>query len=693
MKTLKRYMLMGLALVLILSILPGFQLKANAEESVINVKLKNPKFIGDKSELTIKPAVTYTTNLPNVKFLAGQTYLLRVSGSNIKVLQNSTDIGQVSALEIKPEKGNGPLSINNRNYLGSFKFSNEDGKYVRPINSIGLEDYLKGVVPFEMISSWNVEALKAQAVAARTYAMSYLNGTPDDTQTYQVYGGYEWYANTTRAVEETAGQIITYNGNSIGRNAVYSSSNGGQTESGSNAWGSEVGYLQSKDDPYDPKTTWSYSVKKKQIDASKLDLNKAGEWWATTAEVENTKIITNIKNWIRKRDSIADNVEIKITDIPVLSLYETNSSGRMNKGSITVDYLTLEKGKQTAVKRQTIRPGTASDIRTIIGGDIMKSILVDEVKTSEESVEVRGRGFGHGVGMSQYGAKKAAESGLTYNKILAFYFSNTSIKDSILPKITAVKTSFDSKINQAKLDFTTSENAKITVQVKDQNSKVIATLVNGVQKTAGSQSTVWNAASVNNGKYTFVITVADSNNNTSTASTPFTLAKPIPKDTTAPVISNTATSMKSNVVSLKYQLNEAAKVTILVKDAKGKTVATVATNLQKQKGISWASWNASKAVNGKYTFNITAVDGSNNKRIANVAYTLNKPKPAPKVMTGTVNVTKLNVRATASTSGKLLGSLKKNQRVTVLSKSGSWYKIQFGKSTGYVHVNYLSNVK
>ncbi|MBX9953320.1 SH3 domain-containing protein [Peribacillus simplex] len=62
-------------------------------------------------------------------------------------------------------------------------------------------------------------------------------------------------------------------------------------------------------------------------------------------------------------------------------------------------------------------------------------------------------------------------------------------------------------------------------------------------------------------------------------------------------------------------------------------------------------------------------------------------------MTGKVNATKLNVRSKPTTSGKVLGSLKKNQIVTVINKSSSWYKIQYGKGTGYVHAKYLTNVR
>ncbi|MDQ0217762.1 SpoIID/LytB domain-containing protein [Peribacillus cavernae] len=724
MKRLQIHMLLAVVLVLIVSVLPEIQAKA-AAEPVIRVKLKN--YLGNKSEITVKPEVSYTTNLPGLTLEANQTYTLKVSSGDMVVLKGATEVGKAPEIQVEPEKGKGPLSINNRPYLGSFEFIIEDQKYVRPINSINLEDYLKGVVPAEMPALWNQEALKTQAVAARTYALSYSNGTPDDTQYKQVYWGYSWHDNSTRAVEATEGQILTYGGRSIGSGAVFSSSNGGKTESNTNAWDTkQLDYLQIKNDSNDPKTVWNFSIKKKQIDTSKLDMAKADTWWASTMEAEQT--MEKLKTWIQANEMAYTDKEIKITAVPELSLKEVGSGGRVKKFSITIEFLTKEQGEAVPHSLET-RDISAASLREIIGASVMKSYLVDPVSAASDTLTVSGKGYGHGVGLSQYGANNSAKSGKTYKEILAFYYENTALEtayqlapeqpvpveptpapvipaptptpiptpspamDATAPTIKETKTSYDSKTNQVKLSFAINENSKVTVQVNDQNGRVITTLVNGADKQAGSQSAVWNVSRVINGKYTFGLTAEDSSHNKSSASVPFTLAKPAPKDTTAPVINNTAASITKDTVSLKYQLNEASKVTIFVKDSKGKTVATLENNAKKDKGIRWASWNTSKAVNGKYTFEITAMDASNNKRTAKVAYTLAKPKPAVKVVKGTVIATTLNIRSTPSTSGRVVGSLKKNQVVTVLTKSSSWYKIQYGKGIGYVHANYLTNVR
>ncbi|HWO98124.1 MAG TPA: SpoIID/LytB domain-containing protein [Bacillus sp. (in: firmicutes)] len=628
MKKLRIGMLVALALVLILSLIPGTPAKA-AEEPIIRVKLKN--YLGNRSEITVRPEVLYTTNLSNLKLEANQTYTLKVSSGSIIVLKGSTEVGRASQVEVKPEKGKGPLSINGRLYLGSFTFSVEDQKYVRPINSIGLEDYLKGVVPAEMPPPWHENALKAQAVAARTYAMGYINKIPDDTQNYQVYGGYAWHENATKAVEETEGQVIAYGGKPIGSDALFSSSNGGKTESNTNVWGSTARpYFSIKDDPYDPQTAWSLSMKKKQIDTSELDLTNADAWWASTTEAEQTTVLANMKAWLQANGYA--NKEIKITTISDFSLHEKTSGGRVSKGSITIEFLIKEQGK-ASLQRLELKDVPASKIRAIVGLDptkryfLMKSYLVDTVEATDEMINVSGKGFGHGVGLSQYGAKKAAESGKTYKEILAFYYEKTSlvtayqlapeqpgpveptpdpvtptpapvptpepVKDETAPTIKDVKTSYDSKTNQATLNFATSEDAKVTVYVKDQNGKVLSYLVNGAQKQAGFHSAVWNVSNVNSEKYTWSITAVDSSNNKGSLSVLFALTKPAPIE---PKVMWGANELAKGQIGRIVFLKD---VKLYKRDSSGPSFHRVA-----KKGSMWRVYDI-KNINGISVYNLS----------------------------------------------------------------------------------------
>ncbi|MFH7818196.1 SpoIID/LytB domain-containing protein [Neobacillus thermocopriae] len=269
--------------------------------------------------------------------------------------------------------------------------------------------------------------MKTQAVSARTYALSYMNRELiDDTIMYQVYGGYIWTPDTTKAVDETRGQVIQYNGRLI--DAVYSASNGGITECNANAWDSaSVPYLTEKEDIFDPKSVWNFSFHKNQINVSQLNLSKQTEWWTTVKEADTT-VSNNIKMWLDVNDYA--NKEIKVIAIPEFKLHSPGSGGRMSKRNITVEFFVkdiLDVNGNLAVQRVVLQNVNISKIRAMLGTRVMLSYLVDKVDTDDRLVKVSGRGDGHGVGMSQWGAKYRADAGKKYEEILKFYYNGISI--------------------------------------------------------------------------------------------------------------------------------------------------------------------------------------------------------------------------------------------------------------------------
>ena len=140
-------------------------------------------------------------------------------------------------------------------YCGDLLLSVSGGNIV-PILRIYIEDYLYGVVGYEMSNSWPLEALKAQAVAARNYALRCMSTRSQrayhvvDTSTVQVFRGYNGsQARVIQAVDGTRG-LALYAGPSLAA-CYYSASNGGQTEATRNVWGGDLAYSVVKDDPYD----------------------------------------------------------------------------------------------------------------------------------------------------------------------------------------------------------------------------------------------------------------------------------------------------------------------------------------------------------------------------------------------------------------------------------------------------------
>ncbi|MCY8506959.1 SpoIID/LytB domain-containing protein [Bacillus atrophaeus] len=376
-------------------------------------------FIGSTSSISANVENT----LADEFYLAdGTNYNLNISNGKLN-LENIKTYG--NSLRIKPEtySTSNRISLNGKEYLGTVNFSIESSKYIRPVNeNIPFEDYLKGVVPNEMPASWSLEALKAQSVAARTYSITKAGSTVADTTAFQVYGGYSWNANSTKAVEQTKGKVLKYNGSLI--TAAYSSSNGGYTEASNEVWASSVPYLIAKKDTKDPQSTWTLTLSKQQLDTNSLDLNKPASWWSSTNET-NSAQLAGIKNWIMKNKETSA-ASLKIKSIEDLSFSGTTQGQRPKTASLKVNYIVKNSTGSYDSNKSTTITVPVTELRTMIGASAFKSTYVT-VKKDTSKYTISGKGYGHGIGMSQYGAKARAESGDSYSAILKFYYPGTTL--------------------------------------------------------------------------------------------------------------------------------------------------------------------------------------------------------------------------------------------------------------------------
>lgn len=642
----KKYLIMLMVFTMFISLFPYNNVQAQATEPIVKVKLVN--YLGNKTELTIKPNGDYITNDSNIVLKTGETYLLKQENGKLSLYLNGRLLNSYLTFSAQPVQARTALSINGRLYLGSFDFEIENNQYIRPINSVYMEDYLKGVVPTEMYPSWNLEALKSQAVAARTYAMTYLSrGIINDTISFQVYGGYIWTPNTTKAVDDTKGQVLLSNGRLI--DAVYSASNGGMTESNANAWGNvQVPYLTVKEDPLDPKTSWNFQFNKTQIDLTGRDLSKLSEWWTATKEVDAT-IVYNLKMWLSNNGYA--NKDIKIVSISDFSLHNKGTGGRVSLGNITVDFLVkdmVDANGKLIPQRVSYKDVAVSRIRAMIGNRVMLSYLVDSVNTETAVVDVKGRGDGHGVGMSQWGAKYMGDAGRSYEDILKFYYTGVTITpsyaiadkslapttitpvqapvtqqeavssesevpvvvtDTTAPIIKDVTNSYNATNKAYKLTYSINEESLVTVYVKDSKGVILKQLETEVKKSAGKYTVDWVVSTLPNGEYTFGIIATDLAGNKASAVSKFTVNNPV-KDTKAPSLKNISATHNNltKKVTLSYSVDETSFVTINLKDSKGKLVKTLQNNVKRSAGTNNIDWDASKNANGVYTFEITATD-------------------------------------------------------------------------------------
>ncbi|MCK8100365.1 SpoIID/LytB domain-containing protein [Bacillus sp. 2CMS4F] len=388
---------------------------------------------GTQSFALLGGSISISDSLKNnlADTFAGTGYSVKLSGGNLVLYKNSTAIKTLgTSFTAKPKKyaTTNSISLNGTPYLGNMKFTIESGKYVRPINvDIPFEDYLKGVVPHEMPASWQKEALKAQAVAARTYSISSAGKEVKDTTAFQVYGGYDWNSKTSEVVESTRGKVLKYNGNLI--SATYSSSNGGYTEASSEVWSSQLPYLIAKKDTYDPQISWSLSLNKTQLDKSSLNLKSPGSWWSSKNET-NSAYLSGLKSWfIKNKYSNAES--IKITKISSVKFSTAKTAGqRPETADVTFSYFAKEKSNGYILSNGSLSEKTATisvpttQLRTMLGASNMKSTYAS-VSSNTSAFIISGKGYGHGIGMSQYGANARAAAGQSYTTILSFYYPGT----------------------------------------------------------------------------------------------------------------------------------------------------------------------------------------------------------------------------------------------------------------------------
>ncbi|MCW4681703.1 SpoIID/LytB domain-containing protein [Bacillus pumilus] len=409
--------------------------------SLIAAKNNSPMVLIKKDDITtpvkniLKEKGTYSFHIAGgtgavtekvQKKLANEFYLqtnipyqLNISNGKISL----KGIKTYNNVRVVPEKYSTKniLQIAGKPYLGSVNFAIESG-YIRPtLENIPFEDYLKGVVPNEMPASWHVEALKAQAVAARTYSVKSIGKVVPDTTAFQVYGGYNWYTNSTKAVDATKGKVLKYNNQLI--SATYYSSNGGYTEASEEVWANALPYLVAKKDTKDPVNAWTLKLSKKQL-CTTLTASTAASQWSKAKETNATDL-AGLKSWLLKNKETAAS-DMKIASISSLTFSGKTKGQRAKTVSIKLTYHLKNKTGTYAVNKSTTASMKMTEFRSIMGATKVKSTFAS-VKNNTNDFTISGKGYGHGIGMSQYGAKARAESGNSYSSILSFYYPGTNL--------------------------------------------------------------------------------------------------------------------------------------------------------------------------------------------------------------------------------------------------------------------------
>ncbi len=426
---------------------------SSSREPLIRVLISKSKNLRVRSDKTI-PLIIKGEKFSNKK-IKGLTLKKETKRTKIffdKNKQKIFDLKNEAKIIVKSSDGRG-IWVGQKRYPGILHIIVLDAE-ILVINILGIEKYLSSVVGSEMPTEWPLEALKAQAIASRTYALKQKGNNyydVDSTKLNQVYSGLEARNyKTIRAVRSTRSLVLTYKNKLI--NALFHSSSGGMTENSQDVWNSEYPYLSSvKDfDHNNPKLYWQ-----KRFTHKKLE-----ELFPTIGGLNKIQIL-----------SITETGRVKNLKIYGPYGFDTISGTdirkKLNLKSSLVRFNFMEDTKLKPKKENSIKlqPEKSSDIPktyTVRLGDNLFDIAskynvnVDEIinlnsienpslikinqrllipKKEDETIPpikkmlvVSGLGSGHGVGMSQWGARYMASKGVKAERILKHFYKGIKIK-------------------------------------------------------------------------------------------------------------------------------------------------------------------------------------------------------------------------------------------------------------------------
>ena len=373
---------------------------------------------------------------------ASDSRVAMTSGGQIALLADGAYRLQIAAY------GGEALTLGNRSYRGRIEFGRYAGKKLTAVNVVPLEEYLYSAVASEMPQSWHIEALKAQACAARTYTVTHVgyHGAAGydvcDTTNCQVYTGKGGEAESARAaVDATRGMLIYYDGEPI-TNAVFFSSSGGMTDNSENVWSAALPYLRGVPEIYEPTAKqWTVTYTMAQLsDLMRESLMEVG----TVHSVSITRFDNNRVQAITITGTQGSKSLTKESIRTVLKLDSRNFT--LANGAVTEspsNAYVYQNGAAVSATlsglfvlgaggnsgRLTGAGGTAAFLG--VGNTVSSLPIVNRGSSTvsgTDAITFVGAGWGHGAGMSQHGAKGMAELGYSYLDILKHYYTGVEVR-------------------------------------------------------------------------------------------------------------------------------------------------------------------------------------------------------------------------------------------------------------------------
>jgi len=455
-----RFIALLLSMLLLLFALPGVEAGAQTT-STIRVWLRRLKV---EDALHIKVQGEYMLDGGTMRFGDGAELIIAEREGQLVLHTGpvAAVIGPSMKLVRCESETPGALYLqgNSGLYEGDLMLTAQDG-VIRPVLHIFIEDYLLGVVPYEMGDSFPLEALKAQAIAARTYALRKSGSSDDydveDTTNDQAYKGRSTSSPLSeQAVRETEGLCGAYKGQLAW--CYYSASNGGQTELGQHVWPvdnpDEYAYMDMRDDPYDYENDASvvkrYTLKKKPgkegvgtalhsalvaaleshltsygcpADDQLVRIDEISAVRAVSPKFsEPSRLMTalefdlkiSVRSYTYRDETAVHTEDVLTTPVPDATPSPTPAP------TATPAFSPYKKIKEKLTVSMPIFPTAEKALGMSINVYQNELVTVTDIGSS---FMIESRRFGHGVGMSQRGAEQMARKyGMTYQQILEFYY-------------------------------------------------------------------------------------------------------------------------------------------------------------------------------------------------------------------------------------------------------------------------------
>ncbi|MGI5850192.1 MAG: SpoIID/LytB domain-containing protein, partial [Christensenellales bacterium] len=462
-----------LVIILCVTLLLGAMFGANTVHAVTGTQgiMRVKLTMGSTTSISVTVNGNYSLAQNSSVAIPEKMYTIALSGDGqIYLHDGNTELYRGSTIKLKqhaPTPGtNNCIMLNHpsygkTSYLGDMEFI-FSGSYITVINHVYIEEYLYGVLPYEMSDSFPFDALKAQAVAARTYAIRRMGGSGaydvEDTSKNQVYRGYNKnYVNSIAAVKETSKQVLKYGGTIA--DAYFSASNGGWTETPFHIWGRvDYPYYQIQQDPYDTANTESlyeevfFPLSIDETHPIKSYSNVKGTPNIANAELYIKQAIVNSEQLVSY--GVIDVDGFTLTGMLALVLYEPDTDGAYNNliskystiackdfvkatgaFSVDVDGTPLELQNVDLDLRYFDASNGISTYKVFNASSLR--LFTVEAKTDEtgtSGISIYHKRYGHGAGLSQRGAQQRAGSGQGYAEILSFYYPGTAIEQLFIEK-------------------------------------------------------------------------------------------------------------------------------------------------------------------------------------------------------------------------------------------------------------------